>query len=290
MLPRMIQLACGALLFGFPLFSLYGVRATGPLGKSLLWLALAGMALAAAFAAIVQTGALLGNPVGIPRIDDLAWYLRETKIGLVTSLRLLGLFGYAVLIGLRPPSTQRTIVQGILGAALLGSFAWTGHGAEGGIVHLMSDLVHLLMAGVWFGALSALCLLIFHARRNPEYVLAAADGLDAFSRVGVAVVALLVASGVGNTLFVFEWSNVSGLYQSEYGRALLIKLALFGGMLALAAANRFRLAPLLRHSLSIGDNSEQLRLLRFSLVSEITLALMVLGVAAQLGSIQPPAL
>ncbi|KAK0338878.1 hypothetical protein LTR94_036782, partial [Friedmanniomyces endolithicus] len=58
----------------------------------------------------------------------------------------------------------------IAAAAALATLAWNGHGAasEGstGWLHLTADILHLLAAGLWVGALFGLLLLM--ARRAEE--------------------------------------------------------------------------------------------------------------------------
>jgi len=144
------------------------------------------------------------------------------------------------------------------------------------------------MAGVWVGALASLCVLLVHASRNSQFIPATVRGLNSFSRVGVAVVALLVASGVSNALFAFGITDPTALYRSEYGRILLIKLALLAGMVVLAAVNRYRLAPSLERRLRTGNTTDALRLLRRSVFTETAVAALVLGLAAHLASTEPP--
>lgn len=249
--------------------------------------AVVGMVLATALSTVVQTSSLTGTPLGTMSFADLTWYLTETRIGRVNGLRLIGLVCYVILILAAAPSMVRSLIKTLLGGAILGSFALTGHGAENRW-HSFSDFVHILMAGVWIGALASLCGLLFHASRNSQFIAAAVRGLNSFSRLGVAVVALLVASGVSNALFAFGISDPSALYRGEYGQILLIKLALLAGMVVLAAANRYWLAPALEQNLSAGNTSNAMRSLRRSVFIETSIAIIVLGFAAHLASTEPP--
>ena len=69
------------------------------------------------------------------------------------------------------------------------------------------------------------------------------------------------------------------------GKTLLVKLALFAGMLMLAALNRFQLTPALTGTSIL---STTLRHLRLSLVTETLLALLVIAAVAVLGTLPPP--
>jgi putative copper resistance protein D len=64
----------------------------------------------------------------------------------------------------------------------------------------------------------------------------------------------------------------------------MIKLALFGLMVALAAAHRFRLAPLMAR-----DAGQALPHLKRSLAVEFVLTLTILAVIAVMGTLPPPA-
>ena len=56
-----------------------------------------------------------------------------------------------------------------------------------------------------------------------------------FSLVGMAAVATLLATGIVNSWYLV--GNVDALLNTHYGKLLLIKLALFLGMVGIAAFN-----------------------------------------------------
>ena len=189
-------------------------------------------------------------------------------------------------------------VQAALATAVIATFAWTGHGAMGsgwpGAIHLGGDVLHLWVAGVWSGALLPLGILILGALRSQQSddTHAACYGLDRFSAIGTVVVATLILSGLINSWFLIGISNWRALFTTTYGMALLIKLGLFALMLVLAAMNRFRLAPRLRHELA--DDKEDrstaapLRALKTSVFIETALAVLILSAVGVLGTLAPP--
>ncbi|WP_175817931.1 CopD family protein, partial [Burkholderia diffusa] len=67
----------------------------------------------------------------------------------------------------------------------------------------------------------------------------------------------------------------------------LVKLAVFGLMLALAAANRFHLTPLLEASIRRGDHQGAILALRKSLFVESGAATAILALVAVLGTMSP---
>src|SRR3546814_3198171 len=78
--------------------------------------------------------------------------------------------------------------------------------------------------------------------------------LDQFSRVGTICVLVIAATGLINSQMIVGAENLGRSLSSPYGQLLLAKLALFALMLALAAANRWRLTPAL--AAAAGDDAE----------------------------------
>jgi putative copper resistance protein D len=189
-------------------------------------------------------------------------------------------------------------VQVALGTLVLATFAWTGHGAMDsgwqGAIHAAGDVVHLWAAGVWLGALLPLGILIIGALRSEDSndeARAVAYGLDRFSAIGSVVIASLIVSGLINSWFLIGVSHWFALFTTAYGVVLLIKLVLFALMLGLAAMNRLRFAPRLRHELEHKldrGTSARLRALKTSVSIETALATLVLLAVGALGTLAPP--
>lgn len=284
---RTIQFAGAMVLFGAPLFYLYANQRPQRWHDLLAAAVLITLVAASLLAAWVQSGLLLGNWPNTG-VADAGWYLTDTRIGHVMLGRIAAAAVYALLFRLLADG-RRNLGQMAVGGAILASFAWTGHGAERGGFYATADVVHLLMAGIWVGALVPLCLSIRSARKLETSADEISRGLDAFSRIGIAVVALLVTSGIGNALLAFGVSNWGMILRSGYGITLLAKVAILSGMLALAAANRYRFAPKLAAALRQQDDPvAALGALQRSLAVETALAIAVLGLAAHLGSMEPP--
>ncbi|HEY6865389.1 MAG TPA: CopD family protein, partial [Burkholderiales bacterium] len=160
---------------------------------------------------------------------------------------------------------------------LLASIAWTGHAAaeEGAdrIVHLSADVLHLIAAGAWVGALWPLAAAL--ARDS--------DGARAarrFSALGIACVATLIATGIANAWYTV--GSLPAMIGTPYGRLLTAKLTLFAAMLALASVNRLRLTP----RLESGDAPARARLRRNAAI-EAALGLAVIALVGVLGATVP---
>ncbi len=166
-------------------------------------------------------------------------------------------------------------------AALIAPLALIGHAGAtpgaAGQLHLASDAVHLVAAGVWLGGLPALALLLSSAR--PPRGLAARAAAR-FSTLGIASVAALLASGIVNSWMLL--STPRDLIATDYGRLLFLKIGLFAAMLVIAAVNRFHLTP------RLAGAPARRALMRNSL-TETALGAGVLLLVGALGTMQPAA-
>ena len=299
---RFVQFGFALVLFGASLFCVYGVRAeTTRIGggywnwpRLALSLGATGALLGTAWWVTLQTALFFPEAGALDR-DALGVLLGETQFGQACLVRF-GLLLISIALTLAAPATANIgIAQSVLGAGVLASFAWTGHGASDvgwpGAIHTGADILHLLAAGLWIGALSVLCHLLLQSRhkRSEADARIVLYGLERFSGIGPALVSVLVLTGLINSWFLLGAASWSALLASFYGFALAAKLLLFGGMLALAAANRYRLGPLLKADLERnGFPAAALARLRASLLTETALALLVVMAVAALGTFEPP--
>ncbi len=158
-----------------------------------------------------------------------------------------------------------------------------------GWLHLAADVIHLLAAGGWLGAIAALLLLLRSSMAaSPDSLRHAHGALERFSGMGTLIVGLVLATGIVNTWLLVGPANLASLPASLYGRLLLAKVMLFLVMLVLAAANRFRLVPALEAAIAAGDNRRARGAMRRSLLLEIGCAVTILALVAWLGTLEPP--
>ncbi|MCP1175843.1 copper homeostasis membrane protein CopD (plasmid) [Ralstonia solanacearum] len=219
--------------------------------------------------------------------------LTTTAVGLAWMVRLAALAGCLVVVArLRKHPAPHFGVCAGLGAVALVTVTWAGHGAmdDGarGYLHLAFDIAHVLAAGAWVGALTAFVLL---ASTRQAAALEAVEILshtsNGFARLGALIVATLLSTGTFNYLLIVG-PTINGLVSTLYGRLLLIKLALFALMLGLAAANRYRLSPRLEAAVRAADHASAVMALRRSLITEASLAVLILALVAWLGVLSPP--
>lgn len=242
-----------------------------------------GSALAVAIASGAVWLALLAADIyGAPLVEVCMqggpWaVLSGTRFGAVWSARL----GAALLLAALLLWPHLRWLQLAAAAALIAPLALIGHAGAtpgaAGQLHLISDAVHLIAAGLWLGGLPALALLLSSAR-SPQRL--AARAAARFSTLGVASVAALLASGIVNSWMLL--SSPRDLIATDYGRLLFFKIGLFAAMVAIAAVNRFHLTP------RLAGAPARRALMRNSL-TETTLGAGVLLLVGALGTMQPAA-
>jgi copper resistance protein D len=181
------------------------------------------------------------------------------------------------------------IAAPILAAAFVGSLAWAGHaiGGQGieGIVHPAADILHLVAAAAWVGALIPLALLLQAAAQDSETLGAARTATFRFSTLGMVAVGTLLVTGIINSWYLV--GSVAALTGTDYGRLLLAKIALFAIMVALAAFNLLRLTPRIAQRESASTAAPALRQLRRNAAIEATAGAMVIAIVAVLGTLPP---
>jgi putative copper resistance protein D len=178
-------------------------------------------------------------------------------------------------------------------AAFVVSLAWAGHGAATedvpfDAIHLPADLLHLLAAGAWLGALLPLVILLAQAWRDAgaQAVAVARTATLRFSVLGLSCVGTLLVTGVINTWFLS--GSVPALLGTLYGQLLLLKIALFATMIAVAAVNQRRLLPCLADAGSGVNRCLQIiRQLRRNASIEASLGVGVLAVVGAIGILTP---
>jgi len=226
--------------------------------------------------------------------EMLSTVLGDTGFGKVWSARFILTVVIVVVIwnGFDSKSDPRSsVIVPVLTAALLISLAGVGHTQveEGiaGAVHLVSDAGHLLAAGAWLGGLIPLALVLAAGRadREASSVADLDQILIRFSGMGYAAVATLVGTGLVNSWYLV--GNITGLLTTQYGQLLLAKLALFAGMLSLAAINRIWLVPSMNNTNADGCGSIWKSRLRTHVLAEQALGLLVLLIVSVLGTIRP---
>lgn len=285
------------LLFGLPLFSLYtpqGSQVPGPFRRRapLALLAIVGL-LASVWGFLVVTAGMMGVPLLSLDRATLESVTLETAVGWAFVVRVVALLVVLALACAWRAGGRATVPAITAMAALaIATLAWSGHGVatEGmaGWIHLASDVIHLLAASAWLGALVTF---LWAAATTRDGSVGSLHGLhralDGFAVSGIVIVGLIVLTGLVNGALLVGVEGGWKLGASTYGQLLILKLALFAAMLALAASNRFRLTPAIGGG--IDGASAAVARLRRSVGLEAATGVAILGLVAWLGTLEPPA-
>jgi copper transport protein len=168
----------------------------------------------------------------------------------------------------------------LLAAGLVVTPGLSGHASVSGPLSIVADAAHVLAAGVWTGGLAFVVIGLVLSRGNRWEL--AATSVPRFSTLAVGSVAILIVAGTLNGyLQVRAWR---GLWETEYGILLLVKIGLVLPLLALGAYNNRYAVPRLRERIASG--LERRRFMRFA-GAELVVMVAVIGVTAALVNAPP---
>ena len=196
-------------------------------------------------------GTRAGTAWGLRLLD---WALLGVMLIALSSRRALPALRPASLgaVGQAAPSAGRLAALAPL-ALLLGflvlSPALAGHAgvSDPTLVLFPANVVHVLAMSVWIGGLALVLLALPAATRAldpPDRTRLLSASLARFSPLALASVAALLTTGILQSLF--HLTAVSDLWDTAFGRAILIKAVLLAALICLGALNRRRSLPRLR--------------------------------------------
>jgi len=195
----------------------------------------------------------------------------------------------------RPERERRSIAEiaATLGALLAAGAALVMPGASGHAgqtsprgLSLLVDWLHLVSGSLWIGGLIGLLALwagLPAARRIPALSVA----VPRFSNLAFVSVLVLLASGTAAA--ILHLPIVAALWQTSYGKAILVKIGLLAAAMLIAAINLLYTRPRLVAARTQGAAGEPAaRLLRLVVSGEVVLVTAAIFAAAVLSSIAPP--
>jgi len=195
----------------------------------------------------------------------------------------------------RPERPQRSTaallaLAGALGAAAAvllvpGTVGHAGQTSPRGL-SLAFDWFHLVAGSVWVGGLIG--MVVFAASLPAaRRVAALVVSVPRFSNTAFVSVLLLIGAGIGSA--VQQLPTLASLWQTSYGKALLVKIALLGAALLLASVNLLRTVPRFKASAQRPElGTSAASLLRRLAAGESLLVAGAVLAAALLSSLPPP--
>jgi copper transport protein len=195
----------------------------------------------------------------------------------------------------RPQREHRSIAEllalgGALGAAaavlvLPGASGHAGQTSPRG-VSLLLDWLHLVSGSLWLGGLVGL-LVVWATLSAGNRIAGLAVTVPRFSNVAFVSVLLLIATGTGAT--IIHMPTLSALWQTSYGKTILLKIALLLAAMLLASFNLLRTKPQLvaaEGRPEVGPPAA--KLLRRLVTGEAVIVAAAVFAAALLSSLPPP--
>jgi copper transport protein len=241
---------------------------------------------AAAFAVIdvgivaflVRASNALQLPLGDLLYGDLQPFAEHTRFGVAFLVMTVGFAVVAALLALAwaLDRVELRVPALALSLLLVSGLSFSGHQAtepNATWATELADWLHLVAACVWVGGLATLAFVVWPAA--PALRRRAFLG---FSRLAIVLVGVLVLAGA--YLAIMRLPHVSDLWETGYGRLLVVKLAIVSLALAWGGIHHFFVRP----RIAAGRDPR----VRPSLVGEAALALVVLLAAAALTNASPP--
>lgn len=245
-------------------------------------------------ASLRNTGLSLGS---VERVLDTTfgqWQALRIPLVVAIAILLLGRTSTWLLAGTRPneASAPRRWWGAwiVLSAALLVTIPFTGHAGAHDLrmPAVVNDFTHLGFAATWITGIVALSYLLPGGRRrNDDLPLSLlAPAVDRFATVAFLSIAAVVMTGTINTLL--HIGGLSRLFDTTYGRTLLVKVGIVGLILAFGAVNHFVHRGRLVESLRAEEPSQHAALLRRNVRTELILGIAVIGATSWLVGSPPP--
>jgi copper transport protein len=190
----------------------------------------------------------------------------------------------------RPEREHRSVVAILSSAGALAAAAAvllipgaSGHAGQTSpqALSLALDWLHLVSGSIWLGGLVGL-LVLYASLAAGRRVAGLAVVVPRFSRV--ALVSVMVLLGTGTWATVLKMPVLAALWQTNYGKVILIKVGLLLVAMALAAVNLLRTKP----QLVAGAGDSAARLLRRMVGGESVVVAGAVFAAALLSSLPPP--
>jgi len=225
----------------------------------------------------------------IPLMDVSAFGRGYLRLELL--LALFAVAGAAAIWLDRPERANRS-VAGLLSlwGALLAAGAvllvpgTAGHAAQTAprALSLVFDWLHLTSGSLWIGGLIGI-LVLWAALPAAKRTAGLAVCVPRFSNIAFVSVAVLLGSGIGAA--VIHLPTLATLWQTGYGKTIIIKASLLLAAMLVASVNLLRTKP----ALVRGENADSAAILLRRLVSvEVVLVAAAIVAAAVLSSYPPP--
>ncbi|WP_102143060.1 copper resistance CopC/CopD family protein [Mycobacterium hubeiense] len=199
--------------------------------------------------------------------------LWRSGTGAIVSVEAAGLAAALALTRMRPRAWALLPLLVVVGAE-----GWRSHAhAAAGVWGAVLTAVHLAAAAVWVGALVATTLAVLAWRREAAAVRWVLTG---YMRLAVWTFVVVIGTGAVSALVLLPLSQV---FATNYGRALLVKLALVATAAALALTARW----ILRDEARMAKLPKAIRAESLTLIVVLALSATLVSTPPVRGAVQP---
>ncbi|MGB8899386.1 MAG: CopD family protein [Methylocella sp.] len=296
---RAVATLAAAIVLGSGVLVWYTRDALAPAGGSVWRRRVVFSVLVSAFAGAVATGlgavGAAADAAGAARFSVngaiIGTFLFKTGVGRIAIIEI----GYAVAACIpaviawvtlkKSAISDLSLLSAAVIAALgLATFPFNSHPVtlDQQIAGLSASIAHRLALGVWLGGLPALILLIGAGPVPDDTRRLAAVILRRFSRLAMVAMSVIVVTGTLLTWFLV--GNFPGIIGTEYGRLLILKLALLGGIFVIAGGLQRHLLPMLE----VKPSDPTFRSYANRVKLETVVAVLIVIVASDMASLAPP--
>ncbi|WP_350112250.1 CopD family protein [Nitrosomonas sp.] len=237
---------------------------------------------------------ITGNVSNLWQQDVWLGFISDTRVGQIWSWRTssaLMLLLVIILLRKSPKTRWQYILIAFAATLPLIAGSLASHAAAEGlsVLAVLPYALHIILAGVWFGALPAFLLLIYENNKNakakpgnaPEY-----KTLMRFSAIALPVMLLIILTGITVADRIFD-GFYAALVATPYGWLLSIKIFILSIILLIAARVRVHWLPLLASD-SQSDNTNPGKTgMRKWVRIEFILALLLLFLATVIANTTP---
>ncbi|MGH6845246.1 MAG: CopD family protein [Methylocella sp.] len=296
---RAVATLAAAIVLGSGVLVWYTRDAVAPAGGSVWRRRVVLLVCVAAFAGAVATwlgavgAAAAAAEIGALSINGsvIATFLTKTGVGRIAIIEIgcsVAACIPAVMAWITLKKASRSDLALLLAALVAGiglaAYPFNSHPVtlDQQIAGLSASIAHRLALGVWLGGLPALILLIGAGEVPDNTRQVAAVVLRRFSRLAIVAMSVILASGTLLTWYLV--GNFPALIGTEYGRLLILKLALLGGVFVIAGGLQRHLLPMLE----LKPSDSIIRSYANRVKLETMVAILIVVVASDMASLAPP--
>jgi len=173
------------------------------------------------------------------------WIMRELVIALALVISVYTLLARQLSKSIRSAFSWINLV---LGLALLIAVALSGHAAAVSgnlaVFAILGDWLHLLAASLWVGGMMYIATVYLPVLQQGSLIERAHSLLTTLPRFSpLAITGVIIMSLTGPLNATVHMTSWDQLYTTAYGRALVVKVLLVGGLLLTSAIHVLRLRP-----------------------------------------------